>query len=119
MRIAVAASGLDVARQFAQCDSFTCYTVERGIITDCQNTPNPGPPFSLILEYLKALEVSTLIVGLIEEDIATGFCDADIEVVAGVTGNAREVVSQYLTNTLIGVDAMCHDDDDAEDVAED
>ena len=60
---------------------------------------------------LLSIDATVIIVGAIPVDIARIFCQANIEVVAGAQGSAREVVEQYLTRTLIGVDEMCHDDD--------
>lgn len=114
MRIVVASLGLDVAPRFEFADGYTCYNVERGIIVDCQNMPAPNPPYSEIAKTLSSLEVSTIIVGAIPIDIANVFCHANIEVVAGAKGSAREVVDAYLTRTLTGVDELCHWDDEDE-----
>lgn len=114
MRIAVASLGLSVAPRFEYAESYMCYTVERGVIVNCQNMPNPGMPYQDLATTLLGLDVSTLIMGAIPIDIANIFCHAGIEVVAGAKGSAREVVEQYLTRTLIGVDEMCHCDDDPE-----
>lgn len=114
MRIAVASQGLDVAARFEQCESYMCYTVDHGIITECQNMPNLGLPYQELANLLNDLGVCTLIVGAIPFDIAHVFCAAEIEVVAGAQGSARTVVERYLTKTLIGVDEMCHDDAEEE-----
>ena len=97
MRIAVASEGLEVAPRFRQCASYMCYRVDRGIIVECQNLPNPVE-----------MGVDTLIVGAIDYDVANVFCHAGIEVRAGAHGSAREVVQAYLTRTLTGVDELCH-----------
>lgn len=115
MRIAVASQGLDVAARFEQCESFMCYTVNHGIIAECQNMPNLGLPYQDLAKLLGDLDVCALIVGAIPFDIARVFCSADIEVVAGAQGSARTVVEQYLTKTLIGVDEMCHEDEAEEE----
>ena len=111
MRIAVASLGLNVAERFERAESYTCYLVERGIITECQNFPNPQVPYSEIAKMLLSIDASVIIVGAIPIDIARVFCQANIEVVAGASGSAREVVEQYLTRTLIGIDEMCRDDE--------
>lgn len=111
MRIAVASSGLNVASRFEQAESYTFYLVERGIIVECQNMPNPGRSYAEVASMLTSIDCSVIIVGAIPIDIARVFCRANIEVVAGASGSAREVVEQYLTRTLIGVDEMCHDGD--------
>ena len=111
MRIAVASLGLDVAHRFEQADGYTCYLVERGIIVDCQNMPAQTASYPETASLLKSIDATPIIVGAIPIDIANVFCKAGIEVVAGASGSAREVVEQYLTSTLIGVDEMCHDGD--------
>ena len=54
MRIAVASEGLDVSPYFEHCISFTIYTIDCGIIAECQNMPNPrlqyGSLASLLVE---------------------------------------------------------------------
>ena len=44
MRIAVASNGLDVSTHGGRCTDYTCYTVTRGVIAQCQNFPNPCLP---------------------------------------------------------------------------
>lgn len=112
MRIAVACEGLDVASNFSHCSSFMCYTVNRGIITECQNMPNLGLSVGKLVPLLAELGIATLIVGCIEYDSACVFCDADIEIVAGVKGSAREVTEAYLAQTLIGTDELCRTDNE-------
>ena len=52
MRIAVASEGLNVSPSFGQCSSFTCYTIDRGMIVECQNTPNPRLPLRQLASML-------------------------------------------------------------------
>lgn len=108
MRIAVASDGLEVAPYFASTTSFMCYTVTRGIITECQNMPNPALPLEQLVELFLELGIDVLIVGRIEYNIANRLCRAGIEVVAGANGNAADVARGYLTKTLTGVEEVCH-----------
>lgn len=108
MRIAVASDGLEVAPYFASTTSFMCYTVTRGIITECQNMPNPALPLEQLVELFLELGIDVLIVGRIEYNIANRLCRASIEVVAGANGNAADVARGYLTKTLTGVEEVCH-----------
>ena len=108
MRVAVASEGLEVAPRFRQCASYMCYRVERGIIVECQNLPNPGLAAPKLVALLVEMGVDTLIVGAIDYDVANVFCHAGVEVIAGAHGSAREVVQAYLTRTLTGVDELCH-----------
>ena len=91
MRIAVASDGLEVAPYFASTTSFMCYTVTRGIITECQNMPNPALPLEQLVELFLELGIDVLIVGRIEYNIANRLCRAGIEVVAGANGNAATI----------------------------
>ena len=95
MRIAVASEGLEVAPRFRQCASYMCYRVDRGIIVECQNLPNPGLAAPKLVALLVEMGVDTLIVGAIDYDVANVFCHAGIEVIAGAHGSAREVVQAY------------------------
>ena len=62
MRIAVASEGLEVAPRFRQCASYMCYRVDRGIIVECQNLPNPGLAAPKLVALLVEMGVDTLIV---------------------------------------------------------
>lgn len=111
MRIAVASEGLGVAPRFRQCASYMCYTVDRGVIVECQNLPNPGLAAQKLAPLLSEMGVDVLIVDAIDYDVANVFCHAGIEVIAGAHGSALKVTQSYLTRTLTGVDELCHLDD--------
>ena len=68
MRIAVASEGLAVSPYFGHCASFTCYRIERGIIVECQNMPNPHQTPARIAAVLRELDVTAVITGIIERD---------------------------------------------------
>lgn len=108
MRIAVASEGLDVAPFFSATKSYMCYTVKRGIITDCQNMPNPKLSLEDLVALFLELGIDVLIVGRIEYAIASRLCRAGVEVVAGANGHAADVARSYLTKTLTGVEEVCH-----------
>ena len=104
MRIAVASEGLEVSPHAGHCSSFTCYTVNRGVITECQNLPNPGVPGATMAELFQDVGVDVLVCGGIDMDMANAFCHAGIEVVAGAAGSVRRVAESYLNHTLIGTE---------------
>ena len=126
MRIAVACVGLGVAPHAARCESFMCYTVEKGIIRDCRNLPNMGITSAEAVELVQSLGFDALISGGIDLDTANELCRLGVEVVAGASGTAREVVEAYLSSTLMGAAELCsaheepHDpeDQDVEDAFE-
>lgn len=104
MRIAVASEGLAVSPYFGHCASFTCYRIERGIIVECQNMPNPHQAPARIAAVLRELDVTAVITGIIERDAVEALHAANIEAVSNQAGSARGAAEAYLTNTLIGAD---------------
>lgn len=108
MKIAVACDGLSTSAHAAQCDSFMCYTIERGIITDCRNLPNMGITSHDAAKVIIDLGFDAIISGGIDMDMANELCTAGVEVVAGVHGTAREVVEAHINHTLMGAVALCH-----------
>lgn len=104
MRIAVASEGLKVSSYFGHCSSFTCYKIERGVIVECQNMPNPGFSSRKLAELLRDLDVRVLISGSIEREAADALRGEGIEVVPNEQGTAREAAEAFLARTLTGAD---------------
>lgn len=117
MRIAIACEGLHVAPRYEYCESYMCYTVDHGIIVDCQNMPSPGVNYHEIAATLYEIGVRVLIVGSIDASIADMYCQSGIDVIANAKGDARRLAEQYLTDELIGVDELCVDDEDDDDAS--
>ncbi len=110
MRVAVACDGLNVSMQNGRCESFMCYTIERGIITQCQNTPNPCLSPKLSANFLKQLGVDVLLVNILDPAFAGPYKHAGIEVATGLTGPAQQAVETYL-NSLFDGDDQSFDDE--------
>lgn len=104
MRIAVASKGLGVSPTFGHCASFTCYKIERGVITECQNMPNPLIPANQLAAMFRELDVSVLLVGLIEREVADSLRAVGIDVISNQSGTARGAAQTYLARTLTGAD---------------
>ncbi|OUO90883.1 dinitrogenase iron-molybdenum cofactor biosynthesis protein [Gordonibacter sp. An230] len=102
MRIAVASEGLNVSPHFGQCASFTCYTIDRGMIVECQNTPNPRLPPRQLASMLGDLDVRVLVAGCVERDALDALGAEGIEVVPCASGTARGAAEAYLARTLAG-----------------
>ena len=114
MRIAVASEGLAVSPYFGHCASFTCYRIERGIIVECQNMPNPHQTPARIAAVLRELDgagFAVIITGIIERDAVEALQAADIEVVSNQAGSARDAAEAYLAHTLIGTDEWHNDEE--------
>ena len=97
-----------------------CYTVEKGVITDCRNLPNMGVTSQEAADLINGLGFDVIITKGIDMDMAEDLCASGVEVVAGVDGTSREVVESYVTETLLGAVSLCHvhgdGDNDEEDV---
>lgn len=104
MRIAVTSDELNVSTSLGRCASYTCYTVDRGIITQCQNFPNPNLPPTPTAHLLQNLGVDLVISNTIESNIEKALIDGGLEVIKGATGTARDAVNTYLSNFLSGKD---------------
>lgn len=118
MKIAVACDGMSVSPHAAQCESFMCYTISKGIIKECRNLPNMGITSEEGAELIKQAGFDVLITGGIDMDMANCLCGSGIEVVAGTEGTAREVVDSYVSSTLLGATKLCQatiDETDPED----
>ena len=118
MKIAVACDGLRVSSHAARCDSFMCYTVEKGIIVDCRNLPNMGISSHEGAQLIIGLGFDAIISGGIDMDMANELCSSGVEVVAGVDGTAREVAEAYINHTLMGAVALCNIHEEGADEAE-
>lgn len=108
MKIAVACNGMRVSPHAAQCESFMCYNINKGIITECRNLPNMGITSAEGADLIKRAGFDVLITGGIDMDMADALCDCGVEVVAGTEGTAREVVDSYINSTLMGATKLCN-----------
>ncbi len=108
MKIAIASEGLEVAPRLKQCASYMCYTVDLGVIVECQNLPNLGFSTSELIPFFEETGVDVLIAGAVEYDTANALCHAGVEVIAGAQGPTCEVARAYVSRTLSGVDELCH-----------
>ena len=115
MRIAVASEGLEVAPYFGHCSSFTCYKIDRGMIVDCQNMPNPGISPRKLAPVLHDLGVRVIITGFIERDAADALRAEGIEVVPNKRGTARDAAQTFLAHTLTG-DGEWHAEEEGRNV---
>ena len=111
MRIAVASDGLDVSKHGSRCASYTCYTVDRGIITACQNTPNPCLALPLNANYLQRLGVDVYIARKVEPQLRELLEDLGIDVIEGARGSTRDAAEAYLARLFSGSDLSADEDE--------
>ena len=111
MRIAVTSNELNVSTSLGCCDSYMCYTVDHGVITQCQNFPNPNLPPVSTVHLLQKLGVDLVISNTVESNIEGALADSGVEVIKGATGTARGAVENYLSKLLFGRDDIFTDDE--------
>ncbi len=110
MEIAVACDGLIVAEHTDRCDSFMCYTANKGVLIGCRNLPNLGLTSQEAADLLIDLGFDIFITGGIDAEMTDRLCSAGIEVIAGISGDPRVVVNDFLDNALTGAVSLCEDD---------
>ncbi|WP_282209125.1 NifB/NifX family molybdenum-iron cluster-binding protein [Parvibacter caecicola] len=103
MKIAVACEGGGVvSSKPGHCSSFVCYTVDKGIVTDCRNLPVFDNTPQKAAGILKALGLDALIAAGIDDELSQGLSDGQIEVVLRDGGAVREELEDYLNCLMSG-----------------
>lgn len=111
MRIAVTSDELNVSASLGRCASYMCYTVDCGVITQCQNFPNPNLPPAPTVHLLQNLGVDLVISNSVESNIEQALVDGGVEVIKGVTGTARDAVESYISELLSGADEFTNEEE--------
>lgn len=111
MKIAVASDGLDVSLHGSRCASYTCYTVERGVIRTCQNTPNPCLAPEFAAKYLRDLGIDVFIATEVDPETKKALKHEGIEVAKSSPGPTKKAVEAYLTRLFSGEDPASDEND--------
>lgn len=102
MNIVVACDELNVARLFGAAECFTCYMVNKGIMSGCRTIPNPKLPAKDLAQFFKSVGVGILICDQISSQQKADFEGEGIEVSQGIRGLASEAASAHLAEALSG-----------------
>ncbi len=102
MRIAVACDGLETARLRSRCESFTCYTVENGVISGCCNVPDMSVSIQESIATLRQLDIDVLIARSFSSEFAFAVDAAGIERATRNEATPRCAAEAYLRATLMG-----------------
>lgn len=108
MKIAVASEGRMVTEHFGHCEGFIVYTVQDGKVINNEVFQNPGHRPGFLPNYLNDLGVNVIISGGMGGGAIEIFNEKSIEVVTGATGDADEVVKNYLEGKLKSTGSVCH-----------
>lgn len=120
MKIAVTYENGQIFQHFGRTEQFKIYTVEDGAVVSSEVIGNDGFGHGALAGYLAETGVSALICGGMGMGARIALDNADIEVYAGVSGDADAAVAALLAGTLdAGNEPNCdhhhhHDHDHSE-----
>ncbi len=105
------AAGLagDVSGHFGQTPFFVVAEIADGRVMTSRSVPSPGHGAGCSMPgFVGSLGATSVIVGGIGGGAVNGLAMRGIEVIAGASGNAGEVLKSYAAGTLISGEPGCH-----------
>ena len=109
MKIAVASEKEMVAGHFGHCESFTIFETENNKIIKSESMSNPGHKPGFLPNFLNDMGVNVIISGGMGAGAIEIFNEKGIEVITGISGNAKSAVEQYLQGALKSTSSVCHE----------
>ena len=100
MRIAVTYENEMVGQHFGRTEQFKIYDIDNGRIVSSEVVGNNGFGHGSLAGYLKDMGVEALICGGIGGGAMAALAEAGVEVIGGVSGDAKAAVESYLAGTL-------------------
>ncbi len=105
------AAGLagDISGHFGHTPTFVIAEITDGRVTTARAVPSPGHGEGCNMpSFVHGLGATSLIVGGIGGGAVNGLAMRGIEVIAGASGNAGDVLKSYAAGTLISSEPGCH-----------
>lgn len=118
MKISVACDGTNVSRHFGHCENFTIFETEGNEIVSVKPVANPGHKPGFLPNFLGDMGVEVIISGGMGGGAVDIFNERNIEVVVGVTGDAKTAVESYLKGELKSTGSICHEHEHADECGE-
>ncbi len=109
MKIAVASENGMVTEHFGHCESFSIFDVENGKIAKEEIIPNPGHRPGFLPNFLNDMGVNVIISGGMGGGAIDIFNEKGIEVITGASGDAKDIVEEYLQGNLKSTGSVCHE----------
>jgi len=109
MKIAIASEKEMVTGHFGHCESFTIFETENNKIIKSESIPNPGHKPGFLPNFLNDMGVNVIISGGMGGGAIEIFNEKGIEVITGVSGNAKSAVEQYLQGVLKSEGSVCRE----------
>lgn len=108
IRIAVATTKSQVAEHFGYCEEFMLFEIEDNKITKNEIIANPGHKPGFLPNFLADCGVNVIISGGMGMTAVEIFNEKNVEVIIGVSGEAKRAVEQYLEGVLKSTGSICH-----------
>lgn len=109
MKIAVASDSGKVTEHFGHCKEFMIFDVEKNRIVKSEAISNPGHKPGFLPNFLADLDVNVIISGGMGGGAVDIFNERNVEVIVGVSGDARTAVESYLKGFLKSTGSVCHE----------
>lgn len=109
MKIAVASEKELVTEHFGHCENFNIFHVQDNKIVKVESIPNPGHVPGYLPNFLNDMGVNIIVSGGMGGGAVKIFKEKGIEVITGVKGTAKDIVTDYLDGKLEATNEICDD----------
>lgn len=109
LKIAVASDNKNVSGHFGHCQTFEIFETDKGTILTEKSVDNPGHKPGFLPNFLNDLGVNVIISGGMGGGAVDIFNEHNIEVIVGVQGKAKDMVTAYLKGELESTGSVCHE----------
>lgn len=107
MKIAVAAENSMIAQHFGHCEGFKMFTVINGKIINKEFIPNLKQSSRVLANYLNNLGINVIISNGIGGGAIEIFCEKNIKVIIGASGDVETIVKDYLEGKIKSEEDIC------------
>lgn len=108
-KIAVASDNSKVAEHFGHCESFMIFNSKNNKIIGSETIMNPGHKPGFLPNFLHEIGVNVIISGGMGGGAIDIFNNKNIEVIVGVSGDAKIAAEEYLYGSLKSTGSVCHE----------
>ncbi len=108
-KIAVASEKGMVTEHFGHCESFIIFDTENNQIKNSETIANPGHRPGFLPNFLADRGVNVIISGGMGGGAVDIFNERKVEVVVGVSGDAKTAVEKYLKGELQTSGSVCNE----------
>lgn len=109
MRIAVPSENGEVFQHFGRAPGFTVYTVEDGRVLSIDQVQALGTGHGAMASLLREVGANLVICGGIGTGAVMALRSLGVDLIAGASGSADDVIRAYLGGTLVDNPAVIHE----------